>query len=67
MLFSSQDRHEPATTLTRTRQVDEAAKPHPCLGLSIIPMFERGVVRIGDEVTVLETGEHYYQKMFPSS
>lgn len=30
-------------------------------------MFERGVVRIGDEVTVLETGEHYYQKMFPSS
>ncbi|KAI5366319.1 Putative molybdenum cofactor sulfurase, pyruvate kinase-like, insert domain superfamily [Septoria linicola] len=59
------DRNEPGTTLRRTRQVDEGAKPHPCLGLSMIPLFDRGVFKVGDEVKVLETGEHFYEKMFP--
>lgn len=64
MLIVLQDRNEPGTTLKRTRQVDEGAKPHPSLGLSIIPLFERSVFRIGDDIKVLETGEHYYQNMF---
>ncbi|GIZ43244.1 hypothetical protein CKM354_000647600 [Cercospora kikuchii] len=59
------DRNEPGATLRRTRQVDEGAKPHPCLGLSLIPLFDRGIFKIGDEVKILETGEHYYEKMFP--
>ncbi|KAF2217619.1 hypothetical protein CERZMDRAFT_63795 [Cercospora zeae-maydis SCOH1-5] len=59
------DHNEPGSTLRRTRQVDEGAKPHPCLGLSLIPLFERGVFKIGDEVKILETGEHCYEKMFP--
>lgn len=58
------DRIEPHVTLKRTRQVDEGAKPHPCLGLSMIPLFARGVIRVGDKIEVLETGEHYYEKMF---
>lgn len=58
------DRNEPHATLKRTRQVDEGAKPHPCLGLSMIPLFAHGVIRVGDKIDILETGEHFYEKMF---
>ncbi|KAK4629533.1 Mitochondrial amidoxime reducing component 2 [Fulvia fulva] len=59
-----QDRKEPFKTLKRTRQVDEGAKPHPCFGLSMMPLFQRGVVRVGDRIEIIETGEHIYEKMF---
>ncbi|EME44306.1 hypothetical protein DOTSEDRAFT_104368, partial [Dothistroma septosporum NZE10] len=55
-----QDRKEPFKTLKRTRQVDEGAKPHPCFGLSIMPLFQRGVVRVGDRIEIIEVGEHFY-------
>lgn len=58
------DRKEPFATLKRTRQVDRGAKPHPCLGLSMTPLFEQGVLRVGDELEVTRTGEHVYEKMF---
>lgn len=58
------DRNEPHSTLKRTRQVDEGAKPHPCLGLSMIPLFQQGIIRCGDKIEVLERGEHVYEKMF---
>lgn len=58
------DRNEPHSTLKRTRQVDEGAKPHPCLGLSMIPLFQQGIIRCGDKIEVLEEGEHVYEKMF---
>jgi uncharacterized protein YcbX len=58
------DNNEPYTTLARTRQVDEGAKPHPCLGMQMIPLFQQGILRVGDEVEVLERGEHVYEKMF---
>ncbi|KAK4552293.1 hypothetical protein LTR86_010464 [Recurvomyces mirabilis] len=58
------DRNEPYTTLGKTRKVDEGAYPHPCLGMQMIPLFERGILRVGDAVEVLETGEHSYEKMF---
>ncbi|EMC93258.1 hypothetical protein BAUCODRAFT_40583, partial [Baudoinia panamericana UAMH 10762] len=51
------DRNEPYTTLSKTRKVDTGAYPHPCLGMQTIPMFERGIIRVGDEVQILETGE----------
>ncbi|KAK3672095.1 hypothetical protein LTR78_008065 [Recurvomyces mirabilis] len=58
------DGNEPYTTLGKTRKVDEGAYPHPCLGMQMIPLFERGILRVGDSVEVLETGEHSYEKMF---
>ena len=58
------DNNEPFSTLARTRQVDEGAKPHPCLGMQMIPLFQQGILRVGDEVDVLERGEHVYEKMF---
>lgn len=59
-----QDRNEPYTTLGKTRKVDKGAYPHPCLGMQVVPLFEQGILRVGDEVEVLETGEHFYEKMF---
>ncbi|KAK0308960.1 hypothetical protein LTR01_004840 [Friedmanniomyces endolithicus] len=58
------DRNEPYTTLGKTTKVDKGAYPHPCLGMQTIPLFERGMVRVGDAIQVLESGEHYYEKMF---
>lgn len=59
-----QDVNEPYSTLARTRQVDEGAKPHPVLGMQMIPLFQQGILRVGDEVEVMEKGEHVYEKMF---
>lgn len=59
------DRNEPYTVLQKTRVVDEGAKPHSVLGMHMIPLFGRGILRVGDEIEVLERGEHVYEKMFP--
>ncbi|KAK5138141.1 hypothetical protein LTR08_004836 [Meristemomyces frigidus] len=56
------DGNEPYTTLGKTRRVDEGAYPNPCLGMQSTPRFQLGMIRIGDEVEVLETGEHCYEK-----
>ena len=58
------DVNEPFTTLSKTRQKDEGARPHPVLGLQAIPLFQQGILRVGDEIQVLERGEHFYEKMF---
>lgn len=58
------DKSEPYASLSRTRKVDKGACPHPCLGMQMIPLFQRGIIRVGDVVEVLETGEHCYEKMF---
>lgn len=59
------DRNEPYTALRKTRVVDEGAKPHSVLGLHLLPLFGQGILRVGDEVEVLERGENVYEKMFP--
>jgi uncharacterized protein YcbX len=58
------DANEPYSTLIRTRKVDEGAYPHPCLGMQTIPLFQQGILRVGDEIEVMERGEHVYEKMF---
>ncbi|KAK5163241.1 uncharacterized protein LTR77_010827 [Saxophila tyrrhenica] len=58
------DANEPYTALGKTRKVDKGAYPHPCLGMQMIPLFQQGLLRVGDEVKVVETGEHSYEKMF---
>lgn len=59
------DRNEPYSALKQTRVVDEGAKPHSVLGLHLIPLFAQGIVRVSDEIEVLERGENVYEKMFP--
>ena len=58
------DSNEPSGTLNKTRQVDKGAYPHAVLGMQMIPLFQQGILRVGDEIKVLERGEHVYEKMF---
>lgn len=59
------DRNEPFTAMKKTRVVDKGAKPHSVLGIHTIPLFKQGILRVGDEIEVLERGENVYEKMFP--
>lgn len=52
------DRNEPSTTLRKSRIIDEG-NPNPCLGMHVTPL-EDGLVKVGDAIEVLETGEHFH-------
>ena len=51
---------QPYRTLEKYRAIDPGAGKWPCLGMQLVPKSEEGVVRVGDEVKVLEFGEHFY-------
>lgn len=51
---------QPYRTLEKYRAIDPGAGKLPCLGMQMVPKSEEGVVRVGDEVKVLESGEHFY-------
>ncbi|KAF8863238.1 hypothetical protein BDZ45DRAFT_137667 [Acephala macrosclerotiorum] len=55
------ERHptEPDRTLRSFRNVDEGAGPNVgCLGMQMVPLSKESQVRVGDEITVLEVGDH---------
>lgn len=57
------ERHpsEPDKTLRSFRAVDEGAGPNVgCLGVQMVPISMESALRVGDEITVLEVGEHSY-------
>ncbi|KAL9104567.1 MAG: hypothetical protein Q9163_000489 [Psora crenata] len=57
------DRVEPNKTLRKLRCIDEGAPKHACFGMQMIPAAEeRREMKVGDEIEILETGEHYYLK-----
>ena len=59
------ERHpaEPDKTLRSFRAVDEGTGPNiGCLGMQLVPVQKESALRVGDEVTVLEVGEHVYIK-----
>lgn len=49
------DRDEPYATLSRTRKVDESDPSKAYLGMQVVPLFEYGVVRVGDVVHVRQS------------
>lgn len=57
------DKAEPDRTLKAYRRVDEGDPTNACLGLQLVPAVEDFCVAVGDELRVLETGEHRYIKM----
>lgn len=56
------ERHpaEPDRTMRKYRCIDAGNRLNACLGMQVVPAAETGIIRVGDSVTVLETGEHYY-------
>lgn len=57
------DKVEPDRTLKEYRRIDEGDRTNACLGLQLVPAVENCCIAVGDEVRVLETGEHRYIKM----
>ncbi|KAF2113354.1 MOSC domain-containing protein [Lophiotrema nucula] len=54
------DRNEPGTTMRKYRVIDQGSNS-PCLGMQVTPLTD-GEVKVGDEVEVLEIGEHFFRK-----
>lgn len=48
------DNNQPYTTLTKTRMVDPEAKKKAVLGVHMVPLFDHGIVRVGDSIDILE-------------
>ncbi|ESZ95498.1 hypothetical protein SBOR_4152 [Sclerotinia borealis F-4128] len=62
------ERHtsEPDKTIRSFRAIDKGAgKNLGCLGMQLVPTTKESALRVGDEITVLEVGEHNYVKLFP--
>ncbi|RMJ24665.1 MOSC domain protein [Aspergillus sp. HF37] len=54
---------EPDGTLKSYRRIDAGSEMNACLGMQLVPAVQEFTVRVGDSITVLETGEHFYIKM----
>lgn len=54
---------EPDKTLKGYRRIDDGDRTNACLGMQLVPALPEFVIRVGDEVGVLETGAHRYIKM----
>ncbi len=55
-------RSEPNRTLKAIRRIDEGDPKNACLGMQMVPAIEASRIAVGDAITVLETGEHFYIK-----
>lgn len=58
------ERHgsEPNRTLKAFRCIDAGDPKNACLGMQMVPASEDSEIKVGDEIKVLETGEHLYIK-----
>jgi uncharacterized protein YcbX len=54
------DRNQPGTTMLKYRVIDKGSKA-ACLGMQVTPL-EDGEITVGQGVTVLQTGEHFFLK-----
>jgi len=56
-------RLEPDRTLRSVRNIDAGAGDKiGCLGMQMVPWAQESAIQVGDEVQVLEEGEHFYIK-----
>lgn len=54
---------EPNKALKTYRKIDLGDPKNACMGMQCVPGMEEFTLSVGDEVCVLETGEHFYIKM----
>ncbi|KAE8375996.1 hypothetical protein BDV26DRAFT_282999 [Aspergillus bertholletiae] len=54
---------EPDRSLKKWRRIDPGDLTNAALGMQIVPAVQEFIVRVGDGIEVLETGEHCYIKM----
>ena len=53
---------EPNRTLKKFRCIDAGDAKNACLGMQMVPALEDSEIHVGEEVQILETGEHLYVK-----
>ena len=54
---------QPSELIRGYRDIDTGAgKGKACMGMQMVPATECGIIRVGDEIEVLETGAHHYIK-----
>ncbi|KAI9714638.1 MAG: hypothetical protein M1812_006303 [Candelaria pacifica] len=53
---------EPDEALRKHRRVDKGDPYKACMGMQMVPAVEKGTIKVGDVVEVLEIGEHLYIK-----
>lgn len=52
---------EPSKTIRSYRDIDEGAGPgQACMGMQMVPAAEKAIIKAGDLIEILETGEHRY-------
>lgn len=51
---------EPNRTLKDFRRIDAGDPKNACLGMQMVPALEYSKIEVGDEVKIIETGEHFY-------
>ena len=51
---------EPNRTLKDFRRIDAGDPKNACLGMQMVPALKDGRIKVGDEIEVVETGEHLY-------
>ena len=54
---------EPDKTMRNFRCIDKGAPKVACLGMMLVPVEQKAVIKVGDAVELLETGEHFYLKL----
>ena len=55
--------NEPNKTMMSFRKIDKGCPTKACLGMQVVPTVnEEREIKVGDEIEVLETGEHIYRK-----
>ncbi len=54
---------EPDKTLRSFRCIDAGAPKVACLGMMLVPAEENAVIKVGDAIELLETGDHFYLKV----
>ncbi|RDW83699.1 MOSC domain protein [Aspergillus mulundensis] len=54
---------EPDRTLKSYRKIDQGDLTNACLGMQGVPAVRESRIRVGDKISVVETGEHRYIKM----
>ncbi|KAL9002634.1 MAG: hypothetical protein Q9188_004452 [Gyalolechia gomerana] len=52
---------EPSKTIRSYRDIDPGAGAgKACMGMQMVPAAERGIIKVGDTIEILETGDHCY-------
>jgi uncharacterized protein YcbX len=54
---------EPYKTMQSFRRIDTGSQYAPCFGMNLINCDTQFTVKVGDQLTVLERGEHHYPRV----